>query len=467
MNEPVPIRNNVEPHNIDAEQQVLGALLLDASRVDAIGSSGADLFYDPCHADIFKEIKRRRKLEQFVSPVSLKLWADAHPGVRELGGAGYLVRLAGASVSSDQIADYATMLAEIKAKRDLLRALGRATIDLQDDVKSASEVAGQLEAALMSDDVAPSRSGPVSMMKATEAALRMASDAFQGGDDTRTHTGVRAVDKILGGMSPGELVLLAGRPSMGKTAVALSMALNVARDGGGVALASLEMTPDALAMRAISEATAKNHHGVSYSNILRGEFNESQFQDVMQASREVAELPIQILPQTYRDIGAMYAGAKQAKSLLGECGLKLFLVDYLQLMRADGRSRYEQITEISIALKALAMQLECPVIALSQLSRAVEQRDDKRPMLSDLRESGQLEQDADKVMFCYRDEYYLEREKPENPDDMDAQASWTDAMERCRNRLEIIVPKNRQGPVGTAKVKFNPALNLIWEDAYG
>jgi replicative DNA helicase len=249
---------------------------------------------------------------------------------------------------------------------------------------------------------------------------------------------------------------------MGKTGVALSIALNVARAGHGVVIASLEMNPEAMAMRALSEATAQSGHAVSYASLRRGTFTQSQGERLKEVTEGVAMLPITFLPRQYSDIGALFAGARQVQRAMGGA-MRLLIVDYAQLLRSQAKGRYEQITEISIALKALSGQLNVPVIALSQLSRQVEQRDDKRPMLSDLRESGQLEQDADAVLFCYRDEYYLEREKPDGHD-FDALGDWQAAMERVRNRLEIIVAKQRQGAVGTAAVRFNPAINLVWED---
>jgi len=178
--------------------------------------------------------------------------------------------------------------------------------------------------------------------------------------------------------------------------------------------------------------------------------------------QQASDLPIEFLPPSYRDIGAIFAGVKQVQRRLGG-NLGLVIVDYLGLIKGEGKSRYEEITNISIALKGMALQLKVPVLALSQLSRAVESRDDKRPQLSDLRESGQLEQDADTVMFCYRDEYYLEREKPD-PEDMDLWAKWDEARQRARNRLEIIIAKQRQGEIGTAHMMFNPAMNVIWDE---
>jgi replicative DNA helicase len=258
--------------------------------------------------------------------------------------------------------------------------------------------------------------------------------------------------------------LLGGRPSMGKSSVALSMALNAARAGHGVIIASLEMTPSALAMRALSEATTSTSHSTSYMDLRQGAFSEDQARALHGCAKHVSELPIIFLPREYQDADLMQVGVKQALRRLPRDKTPLVVVDYAQLMRSKARTRYEQITDVSMALKGMAMTLELPVIALSQLSRAVEQRDDKRPMMSDLRESGQLEQDADGVMFCYRDEYYLERQKPADEGDLQKIADWETLMSAAHNRLEIIVAKQRQGRVGTAHVRLNPATNHIWED---
>ena len=250
---------------------------------------------------------------------------------------------------------------------------------------------------------------------------------------------------------------------MGKTGVALAIALNAARAGHGVCIASLEMNPEAMAMRALSEATANARNAIYYSKMRRGELTEPQVDTLRAAARQVADLPIAFLSREHEDIGALIAGAKQAHRTMPG-GLRLLVVDYVQILKGQGRDRYEKITELSTALKRLSGQLNIPILALSQLSRQVESRDDKRPMLSDLRESGQLEQDADAVLFCYRDEYYLEREQPTSPDKEEA---WRACLERSRNRLEIIVAKQRQGEVRTAHVRFNPATNLIWSERYG
>ena len=251
---------------------------------------------------------------------------------------------------------------------------------------------------------------------------------------------------------------------MGKSAVAMCIATRAARSGKGVCIATLEMTPEAMAMRMVAEATAERGRGVSYAAMRKGDLTEAQMRAVLEAAQEdVGRMPIEFLPSSYRDIGAIYAGVKQVQRRLGG-NLGLVIVDYLGLIKGEGKSRYEDITNVSIALKGLALQLNVPVLALSQLSRAVENREEKRPQLSDLRESGQLEQDADTVMFCFREEYYLEREQPD-VDDVELWAKWDQARQRVRNRLEIIVAKQRQGETGTAHMMFNPATNMIWDDA--
>lgn len=449
---------------VEAEQQLLGALLIDASRLDALGSlARADLFADPVHADIFAAIRRRHDRDELVSISAMHMWAEGHEGLKEIGGSRYLARLASASINGTQVAHYARVLDEMRAKRAIADAIEQAGQELRDDTSRATEVAARLEAALMGD-ATRTDDGPVSMMSAATTALHHADDAFSGRGSACIPTGVRRLDEMVTGFYPGDLVLLGGRPSAGKTGVALSVALNVARAGKGVCYASLEMTPDALALRALGEATTYGGNAVPYSDVRSGRINASQFQTLTAEARGVAELPFYVLPPTYRDIGAIYAGAKRVRAQLGDTApLGLVVIDYLQLVRSSGRrSRYEEITDISIALKGLAGQLGCPVLALSQLSRQVESRDDKRPIMSDLRESGQLEQDADTILFCYRDSYYAEREEP-SMDDISAYADWQDRVQRSRNRLEIIVAKQRQGGIGTAHVGFNPALNKLWD----
>lgn len=450
----------IEPHHIEAEQMVLGAMMLDQGLIGVMHREGGEnLFFDPVHARIYEVAARKDRDGELVSPVTLA--ENLRESLVDLGGSRYLARLCGSATLSTA-RDYIGVLADLRAKRDLVTAMSEARAAINAGEDNAGTIAARLEAALIGAQTNERANGPVSMLKAVGIALDQIRAAYVGEEEHFVRSGIRGLDQKISGFYPGELTLIGGRPSMGKTGVALSIALNAARAGHGVVIASLEMNPEAMAIRALSEATAQRGKAVSYSNMRKGDMTEEQADTLRGVASDVASLPITYLPRSYADIGALFAGAKQAKRVMGD-NMRLLIVDYAQLLKSQARTRYEQITEISIALKALAGHLNVPVIALSQLSRAVEQRDDKRPILSDLRESGQLEQDADAIMFCYRDEYYLEREQPDI-DDLDAYADWQAAMSKAQNHLEIIVAKQRQGEIGTVHCRFNPALNLIWED---
>ena len=448
-----------DPHIVEAEQCLLGGLLLNPDTVGMVPAIDG-VFFDAVHGELVRVIRERVRDGLTVSPVALATWAKSHAGMHELGGAQYLMRLVGTGCPRRDIGHYVDILMDQRAKRNILGAARDAAAAIERGEEEAATIAGRLEAALV--DLQPAnKAKPVSMLQAVRKAAEQVAAACDGDTTGSVMSGFPSLDKIVTGFYPGELILLGGRPSMGKTAVALSMALNVARQVKVVVISSLEMNPEAMALRAISEATTHHRNAVSYSDMRRGELREDQREAFGQAARDTAELPITFLSREFADIGALLSGAKQARRMLGD-EMSLFIVDYAQLLRAKAATRYEEITKISIALKALAGQLDVPVLALSQLSRALESRDDKRPMLSDLRESGQLEQDADAVMFCFREQYYLEREEPDLRDE-EAHSEWRKAHEAARNRLEIIVAKQRQGAIGTARMMCNPALNKIWE----
>lgn len=449
-------------YNLEAEQALLGALMLAPELVGrVVNAGGAELFADPVHADTFRTIAEKDRQGQLVSPVTVGDAMRAHGGLVDLGGPGYLARLAGAAPASASISGYITMLADLRRKRDISTAAANAQSAIAEGKDDADRIAATLEAALIASEPAGG-TGPVSMLRAVTGAMDQIKAAYTGDDGGAVRTGIGRLDNILGALYPGDLIYLGGRPAMGKTSLALSIALNVARSGRGVAIASLEMTPEAMAMRALSEQTSHLRTAVYYTSMRRGDLHEPQVEATQAAARSVAELPISFLPRQYNDIGALSAGVKQVART---SDLGLVIVDYLQLMRSSlsrGNAN-EHVSDISKSLKALSMQVNVPVIALSQLSRAVENREDKRPQLSDLRDSGSIEQDADAVLFCYRDEYYLEREEPDHGE-VEAHEAWRSSMERARNRLEIIVAKQRQGAIGTARVRCNPALNIVWED---
>lgn len=466
MNEVAQLRPEAHPYSVEAEQQVLARMLFnnceDAGYSEALKFGGVDLFHDPVHQRIFETCHRKASQGFLVSPITVHEAMRNDAGLAGLGGGRYLVSMAKAIIGPDNGCHYVHMLADLRRKRDLIAIMSEAQAAIAQGTDSADVIAGRIDTAIMGQaSVGPDQ--PVSLLRAMTSAVEMMGAAYQGAEDGVIRSGLLSLDAIVPGFYPGELILLGGRPSMGKSAVASCIATRAAKAGRGVCIASLEMTPESMAMRILSEATAETGNGVSYSDMRRGAMTEAQFRGVVEvAQRDLQALPIQFLPPSYRDIGAVFAGVKQAKRRMGG-NLGLVIVDYLQLMKADGKSRYEEITNISIALKGMALQLGVPVLGLSQLSRQVESRDDKRPQLSDLRESGQLEQDADTVLFCYRDEYYLEREQPD-ADDIELWTKWDEARQRAKGRLEVIVAKQRQGSIGTAHMMFNPALNVIWED---
>jgi replicative DNA helicase len=463
MNEVAQLRQEDQaPYIAEAEQAVLGQMLLSPELIGRTAAAGGKgLFYDGVHAAMFDAMRDRDLAGAFVSPVSMSEWARGCEGMEELGGQRYLARLAGAAPGKSSFDHYIGILSDMAAKRRILDATAEARAAVLRGERSAADIAAALEAEMLA--AAPSqRAKPVSMMNAVTIAYEQTVAAHNGEDGQAVHSGIDALDRIVSGLFPGELILLGGRPSMGKTAVALSMGLNVARQGHGVVICSLEMNPEAMALRAISEQTVRQNMAVEYASMRRGSMSEGHIESFKQAVQEVAELPITFLPREFSDLGALRAGARQARRILGEENMRLLIVDYAQLLTTKANSRYEEITKISMALKALAGELNVPVLALSQLSRQLESREDKRPMMSDLRESGQLEQDADTVMFCYRDEYYLSREEPDGSN-MERREAWEAAMNAAHNRMEIIVAKQRQGAIGTARVMCNPALNAIWE----
>lgn len=448
-------------HNVEAEQALLGAALLNNEVVDRVAGvmKPADIF-DPVHREIWDRILTRRSQDMLASPVTLRTDFEGHQGLAALGGPEYLARLGGAAISIFAAKDYAAVISGLAAKRRLAERLTAAIADLEDPDKDAATVLGAVEAHSLTEDAAKGAE-IISFATATKAALKTANDAHLGDGPAVMKTGIRKLDEMIGGFHPGDLVILGGRPGMGKSSLALALALNAAREGFGVAFASLEMTAESLALRAISEQTDRCGLGVPYAAARKGQLQDGAFDDFRRAALDIHQLPIRIIPPSVRDLGGLYAAVRR---IVKQCEAKgipfgAVVVDYLQLLRVERRSRFEEITEISIALKQMALQFNIPVIALSQLSRQVEQRDDKRPTMSDLRESGQLEQDADLILFCYRDEYYHRREEPEkyDPD----YPAWREALEACAGWMDIIVAKQRMGETGHVMVRYDEKTNAI------
>ncbi|MGV6803672.1 MAG: replicative DNA helicase [Ruegeria sp.] len=453
------------PHSIEAEQQLLGAILTNNDLYDRVASIiGADHFYDPVHARIYEVAAARIAKNALASPVTLKSFMAEDEGLKELGGPAYLVKLAGASISAFAVHDYAQMIYDLAIRRELIR-LGKDISDKAARVDVASEPKEQIVEAEQQlyqlSEKGQTEQGFQSFLKAVTEAVNVTNEAYQrGGGMAGISTGLVDLDKQLGGLHPSDLIILAGRPSMGKTSLATNVAFNVAKaykrgqkpdgsegavDGGVVGFFSLEMSAEQLAGRVLAEASEISSH-----KIRQGDMTEDEFRRFVDAAKTLEACPLFIDDTPALPISQLAARARRLKRTHG---LDLLVIDYLQLCRGMSDNRVNEIAEISMGMKAIAKELNIPVIALSQLSRQVENRDDKRPQLSDLRESGSIEQDADVVMFVFREEYYKEREKP-GDHELEKLEEWKQAMEHLHGKAEVIVGKQRHGPIGTVELSF-------------
>ncbi len=463
---PAASEAEVLPHNIEAEQQLLGAILTNNDVFDRISSLvKAEHFFDPVHQRIFEIAAARIQKNALASPVTLKAFLEDDAGLKELGGPAYLVRLAGAAISAYAARDYAQMIYDLAVRRELIQ-LGRDIASQAAKVEVASEPKDQIIEAeqrlykLGEQGVA--ERGFQSFLKAVTDAVNVANAAYQrDGGLAGISTGLIDMDKKLGGLHPSDLLILAGRPSMGKTSLATNIAFNIAKahkrgrlpdgmegsvEGGVVGFFSLEMSAEQLAARILSEAAE-----VPSEQIRRGDMTEQEFRRFVEAAKALEACPLYIDDTPALPISQVAARARRLKRTHG---LDVLIVDYLQLLKGSSKdNRVQEVSEITQGLKAIAKELNIPVIALSQLSRAVESRDDKRPQLSDLRESGSIEQDADVVMFVFREEYYREREKP-GDHELEKMAQWQALMESVHGKAEVIIGKQRHGPIGTVELSF-------------
>ncbi|WP_120501052.1 replicative DNA helicase [Roseovarius sp. EL26] len=453
------------PHSIEAEQQLLGAILTNNDVYDRVASIiGAQHFYDPVHARIYETAAARIAKGNLASPVTLKAFLENDEGLKELGGPAYLARLAGAAISSFAVRDYAQMIYDMAIRRELI-GLGHDIAGKATRADVASEPRDQIveaeQALYKLSEQGQTETGFQSFLKAVTDAVNVANAAYQReGGLAGISTGLLDMDGKLGGLHKSDLLILAGRPSMGKTSLATNIAFNVAKaykrgtlpdgsegavEGGVVGFYSLEMSAEQLAGRVLAEASEISSH-----KIRQGDMDEVEFRRFVEAAKTLESCPLYIDDTAAIPIAQLAARARRLKRTHG---LDLLIVDYLQLVRGTSDNRVQEIGEISMGLKAIAKELNIPVVALSQLSRQVESRDDKRPQLSDLRESGSIEQDADVVMFVFREEYYVEREKPSD-ERLEEMAEWQEKMARLHAKAEVIIGKQRHGPIGTVELSF-------------
>jgi len=453
----------ISPHNQEAEQGLLGALLVNNNAYEKVSDLlNPEHFFLPVHQRIYTAISQFIERGQTASPVTLKGYFEKDEDLSELGGGAYLADLAGSVISIINVRDYAETIYELFMRRELI-GLGEDIVNDAHDQRlesSATDTIEEAESRLFSlAESGETTGGFTSLRDSVMVSIEIAEKAFKTkGHVTGYTTGLRDMDKQLGGLHPSDLVILAGRPSMGKTALATNIAFNSARifaqtggkEGARVGFFSLEMAADQLATRILADVANISGHAIK-----QGDIKQDDFQNFVKASQQLSQVPLYIDDTPALTIGAVRTRARRLKR---QHGLDMVVVDYLQLLRGTGSrqseaNRVQEVSEITRGLKAIAKELQIPVLALSQLSRAVEQREDKRPMLSDLRESGSIEQDADVVMFVYREEYYLHRAEPDIGTDKHMQ--WQEKCERALNIGECIVAKARHGPIGSVRMHFD------------
>lgn len=451
------------PHNLEAEQGLLGALLIDNRGLEKISDFlKAEHFFVPAHQRIYTSIMTLIDRGQNASPVTLKNYFEKDEELKDVGGSEYLADLAANVISVVNTEDYAQSIYDLYMRRELI-GLGEEIVNdsfsITLDANSTSTIE-MAESRLFSlAESGDTKGGFITLRDSVITAIELAEKAYKTeGSVTGITTGLRDMDKKLGGLQNSDLLILAARPSMGKTSLAINLAFNAAKryaetggeEGGIVGVFSLEMSSDQLATRILSDQS-----GISGDAIRKGNIKQDDFRKFVEASQVLSQIPLHIDDSPALSIGAV---RQRARRLKRQHGLDMIIIDYLQLLRGNGskqstENRVNEVSEITRGLKAIAKELNIPVIALSQLSRAVEQREDKRPQLSDLRESGSIEQDADCVMFIYREEYYLSRTEPEVG--TEKHLEWQERMDRAHNISELIVAKQRHGPIGTVKLFFD------------
>ena len=467
---PAPEPFATAPHNLDAEQALLGAILFDNAAYERLSDRlQARHFHEPFHQRLFAAMEEHIRKGQLAEPIMLMERFRRDPAFEDLGGLRYLADMVDRAPPAANAADYARIVYDLALRREVLRISGDMAKNAVEDAETeAREQIEQAEQQLYSlAESGASSTGFQTFADALQGAVEMTAEAFsRDGGLAGISTGLIDLDQKLGGLHKSDLLILAGRPSMGKTALATNIAFHVARNyawepqpdgsrktvnGGVVAFYSLEMSAEQLAMRLLADVS-----GVSSDRLRKGEIDAHEFARVRDAALEIQESPFYIDATGGLSISKLTARARRLKRSVG---LDLIVVDYLQLVTTGGdgsrgiENRVQEVSQITMGLKSLAKELAVPVLALSQLSRQVESRDDKRPQLSDLRESGSIEQDADCVMFVFREAYYKGRAEPREgtPEHLE----WQEEMDRIRHVAEVIIGKQRHGPIGTVKLSFN------------
>ncbi|MDR0677327.1 MAG: replicative DNA helicase [Holosporaceae bacterium] len=450
----------VLPRNIEAEQSLLGAIMLNNESFENVSEFLLPLHFSvPVNGKIYEAISILISHGETADPITLRAYFEKNDDLKGIGGGSYLVQLVNAVVSIAGVEDYAKLIYEMYLRRQLIligenTSYEAARFDLE---TTAADQIENAEAKLYELSVSDRRKGFMSFSETLTSTMEIVEKAYRSDRQiTGLTSGFIDLDRTLGGLNKSDLIILAGRPSMGKTALATNIAFNAAfagangsNEGGNVAFFSLEMSSEQLATRIMSQECA-----IPSEKIRRGEIRDEDFSKIVEVNKKLTNLPLFIDDTPALTVSALRTRARKLKR---QHGLDLIVIDYLQLLiGSDNRrneNRVQEITEITRSLKALAKELDLPVLALSQLSRAVEMREDKRPQLSDLRESGSIEQDADVVMFVYREEYYESRKAPDAG--TDKYIEWQNRMARVYNTAEVIIAKQRHGPIGSVHLYFD------------
>jgi replicative DNA helicase len=471
----------VAPNNIDAEQALLGAILVNNDAYYRVSDFLEPVhFFDNIHRQIYETASSLIKGGKLASPITLKTFLGDH----DLGGVTvpqYLARLAAEATTVINAADYGRVIYDLAIRRSLI-GIGEDLVNVSYDAPVETSPRDQIEETERRlyelAEKGKYDGGFVSFTDAATIAIDMAAAAYhRDGGLSGIATGLKDLDHKMGGLQPSDLIIIAGRPGMGKTALATNIAFNIAKahksekqsdgtvktvNGGVVGFFSLEMSAEQLATRIIAEQSS-----IPSFKIRRGNIDERDFYKLTDVAREIQSMPLYIDQTGGISIAQLAARARRLKR---QRGLDVLVVDYIQLLSGSAKkseSRVQEVTEITTGLKALAKELNVPILALSQLSRQVESRDDKRPQLSDLRESGSIEQDADVVMFVFRQEYYDMMQKPSDRD-ADKMAEWQIKMDKSHGKAEVIIGKQRHGPTGTVELSFQADVtrfgNLADED---
>lgn len=468
---PAEIAVRTPPANIQAEQALLGAIFINNDAYDRVSDFlKPEHFVEEIHRRIYDIAGSLIRAGKIASLITLKTFLGEHDLGQGLTSEKYLARLAAEATTIINAYDYGRAIYELAVRRDLI-TIGEDIVNVAYDFPVDFSPREQIEEAEKRLYQIAERGryggGFQNFSDALKTAVDMAARAYErDGHLSGIATGILSLDQKMGGLQPSDLVIVAGRPGMGKTAFATNIAFNIARawqgqtgangvmqtvNGGIVGFFSLEMSSEQLATRIIAEQS-----GIPSYKIRRGDITEEEFHRISAAMMEMQRIPFYIDQTGGLSIAQLTARARRLKR---QRGLDLLVVDYLQLLsgvKSRGESRVQELTEITTGLKALAKELNVPILGLSQLSRQVEMRDDKRPQLSDLRESGSIEQDADVVLFVYREEYYLKNREPRPG--TEEHMTWMNAMEQAYGRAEVIIGKQRHGPTGTVELAFEAEL---------